>query len=250
MTNPRRHLLIAGAAWVVLSVVSMVLVAGIQILPIVASNEAEVEDRAFVLLTVVAMPVLMLVVVGLVYSALRFRASEDDEEDGPPIHGHRGLQAAWVGLSTLMVIGLFAYGAVGLIEIRGAQDADYVITVAAEQWKWHITYPGYEVDVPELHVPLDQRVRIDITSLDAIHSFWVPAFGIKQDAVPGRTTTIYVTVTEPGSYGGQCAELCGLGHTTMTFPVVAEPMADLIDWLDHQPPPPDDAPPPSGSPPP
>lgn len=235
MPNPRRHLLIAGAAWVVLSVVSMALLAGIQILPTVASREAEIEDAAFVLLTVVAMPVLMLVVVGLVYSALRFRARDDDAEDGPPIHGHTGFQAAWVGVSSLMVLGLFGYGAAGLLDIRGSQQADYEIRVTAEQWKWHVEYPGYDLDLAELHVPLNQRVRVDITSVDVVHSFWVPAFGIKQDALPGRTTTIYLTVTVAGQYGGMCAELCGLGHTTMTLPVVAEPMDQLIDWLNQQP---------------
>ena len=247
MTNPRRHLLIAGAAWVLLSVVGMALLAGVQILPTVASNEADVEDRAFVLLTVVAMPVLMLVVVGLVYSAIRFRARADDEEDGPPIHGHRGFQALWVGVSSVMVVGLFGYGAAGLLEIRGAQNADYEINVTAEQWRWHFEYPGYELDLRELHVPLGERVRLNVTSLDAIHSFWVPAFGVKQDAVPGHVTTIYVTVTAAGDYGGMCAELCGLGHTGMTFPVVAQPMADLTEWLNTQPPP---EPPPSGEPPP
>ena len=82
-------------------------------------------------------------------------------------------------------------------------------------------YPRSEFDLDELHIPVGERVRLEITSIDVIHSFWVPAFGIKQDAVPGRTTTIYVTVTTAGSYGGMCAELCGLGHTTMLFPVVA-----------------------------
>ena len=251
MTNPRRHLLIAGAAWAVLSIISMALVAGIQIMPTVASDEAAAEDRAFVLLTVLAVPVLMLVVVGLLYSALRFRASgPDDEADGPPIHGHRGVQGAWVGLSSILVIGLFAYGANGLLEIRGAQDADFTIQISGEQWKWHFMYPDYGVETQELHVPVGQRIRLEITSIDVIHSFWVPAFGIKQDAVPGRTTTIYLTVTDANHFGGMCAELCGLGHTGMTFPVVAESFDEMDAWLSEQPdhPAPSGEPPPGGSP--
>ena len=248
MTSPRRHLLIAGAAWVVLSVVAMVAVAGIQILPTIASREAEIEDTTFVLLTVLAMPILMLVVVGLIYSALFFRArGPDDTEDGPPVHGHTGFQATWVVVSAGLVLGLFGYGTVGLLDIRGAQEADFVIQVHAEQWKWTFTYPDYEVAAKELHVPVDQRVRLEITSDDVVHSFWVPPFGIKQDAVPGRTTTIYLTVTTAGHYGGMCAELCGLGHTTMTFDTVADSLDEVEAWLASQPPP--EGPPAEGSPP-
>ena len=248
MISPRRHLLIAGAAWVVLSVVAMAVTAGIQILPTVASREAEIEDTTFVLLTVLAMPILMLVVVGLVYSALFFRArGPDDEVDGPPVHGHTGFQTTWVVVSAGLVLGLFGYGANGLLDIRGSQAADFVVQVRAEQWKWHFTYPDYGIETKELHVPLNQRVRVEIQSDDVVHSFWVPPFGIKQDAVPGRTTTIYLTVTTAGHYGGMCAELCGLGHTTMTFDVVAESLDEVEAWLASQPPP--EAPPPEGSPP-
>jgi len=235
MPSPRRHLLTAAAAWAVLSVVSVALVAGIQILPEIASREAQVEDAAFVLLTAAAMPVLMFVLVGLAYSALRFRASDDDDADGPPIHGHGGVQAVWLGVSSLLVLGLFGYGAVGLLEIRGSEPADYVVEVVAEQWAWHFIYPD-GTETKELHVPVDRRVRLDITSDDAIHSLWIPAFGIKQDAVQGRTTYASMTVTQPGTYGGMCAELCGLGHTGMTVTVVAQSMADLEAWLHDQPP--------------
>ena len=240
MTNPRRHLLIAGAAWVLLSVVAMVVMAGVQILPAVASREAEIMDRTMVLLTVAAMPVLMLVVVGGIYSAVRFRARGPMDEDGPPIHGHSGFQVAWVGVSAVLVIGLFGYGAAGLIDIRGAQQADFTVNVIAEQWKWHFRYAN-DGESEELHVPVGERVRLNITSDDAIHSLWVPAFGIKQDAVPGRVTTIFLTVMTPGHYGAMCAELCGLGHTTMTFKVEAQSDEELAQWMDQlepAPPPP------------
>lgn len=231
--SPRRHLLIAGAAWLVASVAGMLLVAGIQVLPEIASHEAEIEDSAFVLLTVVSVPVLMFVVVGMVYSALRFRASGNDDGDGPAIHGHRGVQAGWLIVTFVMVIGLFAYGAIGLVEIRGAQQADYQIHVRAEQWAWHYTYPdGHVAD--ELHLPLGRRVQLLIESDDVIHSLWLPALGVKQDAVPGRVTEAYVTPTVEGTYGGRCAELCGLGHTGMTTTFVVSNQDALEEWLGQQ----------------
>ena len=215
------------------------LVTGMQIIPVIASREAEIEDRAFVLLTAASVPVLMLVVVALVYTALRFRAT-DEVADGPPIHGHAWFQAAWLGISLMLVFGLFVYGAVGLVDIRGAQTADFEVDVRAEQWAWHFKYQATGVVSKELHIPVDRRVRLTIRSDDVIHSFWVPAFGVKQDAVPGRTTEIYMTATQRGTFPGMCAELCGLGHTTMTTTVVVSDLEVLDAWLSQQPP----APPP------
>jgi cytochrome c oxidase subunit 2 len=232
--TPRRHLLTAGAVWIVLSVIGMIVVAGIQIIPVIASREADIENRAFVVLTVASVPVLMFVVVALVYTALRFRAT-DETVDGPPIHGHAGFQGVWLGVSLSLVLFLFAYGAIGLVEIRGAQTADYEVQVEAEQWAWHFEYADKDVDASELRIPVNRRVHLIIKSDDVIHSFWVPAFGVKQDAVPGRPTNIYLTATQTGVFPGMCAELCGLGHTTMLTTVVVSDQAGLDTWLSQQP---------------
>jgi cytochrome c oxidase subunit 2 len=240
--SPRRHLLTAGAIWVALSVLGIALVAGLQIIPVIASREAEIENGAFVMLTVASVPVLMFVVVGLVYAALRFRVSDDraggeaeSPADGPPIHGHTAFQAAWLGISLALVIFLFGYGAFGLIEIRGAQTADFEVQVEAEQWAWHYEYTANGGRSTELHVPVNRRVHLIIKSDDVIHSFWVPAFGVKQDAVPGHPTQIYMTATRTGTFPGMCAELCGLGHTGMTTTVVVSDQAALDTWLSQQP---------------
>jgi cytochrome c oxidase subunit II len=248
--SPRRHLLTAGAIWVVLSVLGIALVAGLQIIPVIASREAEIENGAFVLLTAASVPVLMLVVVALAYTALRFRASDELAEgmaDGPPIHGHTAFQVAWLGISLILVIFLFVYGAIGLIEIRGAQSADFEVQVEAEQWAWHYEYSGTHVNSKVLHIPVDRRVHLILKSDDVIHSFWVPAFGVKQDVVPGHLTQIYMTATQSGTFSGMCAELCGLGHTGMTTTVVVSDQAALDAWLNEQPPEPSNEPPPEPS---
>lgn len=232
--SPRRHLLLAGAIWIVLSAIGIVLVSGMQIIPRIASKEAVIEDDAFVLLTALSVPVLMFVVVGLVYSALRFRAT-DETTEGPPVHGHMGFQGIWVGVSFVLVLVLFVYGAFGLVAIRGDQTADFEVNVQAEQWHWKYEYPATGVTSEELHLPVNKRVHLIINSVDVIHSFWVPAFGVKQDAVPGLTTQIYLTPTDVGTYPGMCAELCGLGHTGMTTTVVVSDQATLDTWLSQQP---------------
>ncbi len=227
---PRRHLLTAGVVWVVLSVVVAALVAGMQIIPTIASREASIQNSAFVVLSVASVPILMLVVVALVYSALRFRA-EGEMVDGPPIHVHVGFQALWLTASLILVLFLFAYGSAGLIDIRGTQEAQFEVNIKAEQWAWHYEYPADQVVADELHVPVGRRVHLRITSVDVIHSFWVPAFGIKQDAVPGRPTDVYLTPTDVGTYSGMCSELCGLGHTTMTTTAVVSDQGELDAWL-------------------
>jgi len=241
-TSPRRHFLIVAAIWAVLSAIGIALVAGMQIMPVIASAEAEIENRAFVLMTVASVPVLLLVVVPMVYAAVRFRARPDDPDgDGPPIHGHRSFERAWVGLSLVAVAGLAAYGSFGILEIRGSEPPVLEVKAIASQWKWQFEYPGTNVKAKELTLPMGQRVRIVITAKDVIHSFSVPAFGVKQDAVPGRETYFNVTPTFTGDYGAQCAELCGTGHTLMIVTVhVLEP-ADFAAWLASEQQMPDDS---------
>jgi cytochrome c oxidase subunit 2 len=228
--SSRRHLVLATIIWAVLSAASMVLVAGIQVLPEIASNEAVVENRTFVLLTVVSMPVLWFVVVGMAYSAIYFRARDGEAGDGPPVHGHTGVQAAWLVVTLVMVIGLFIYGAIGLVEIRGAQEADFEVHVTGQQWEWHFHYAN-GASSTELHLPVNQRTHLVIESIDVIHSLWLPALGVKQDAVPGLVTEAYTTPTVTGSYGGRCAELCGFGHTDMTTTFVIATRDDVNAWL-------------------
>ena len=231
--SPRRHLLIAGTIWIVLSAIGIVLVSGMQIMPRIASKEAVIENDAFVLLSVLSVPVLLFVVVGLAYSAWKFRAT-DQTTDGPPVHEHRGFQAVWVGISFVLVLVLFVYGSLGLVAIRGDQKSDFEVRVEGEQWHWDYYYASGAASA-ELHIPVNTRVHLIIDSGDVIHSFWVPALGVKQDAVPGLITQIYVTATETGTFPGMCAELCGFGHTGMTTTVVVADRAAVDTWISQQP---------------
>jgi len=239
--SPGRHAVIAIAVWAILSAIGILLVVGVQILPEIASKEAEIENSAFVLLTAVSVPVLMFVVVGMAYTAISFRA-RDGADDAPSIEGHARLQVGWLVVTTVMVIGLFIYGAFGLVEIRGAQQADFEVQVHGKQWEWSFDYPAAHVTAKELHIPVGKRVHLIISSSDAIHSLWLPALGVKQDAVPGRPTEAYVTATENGTYSVMCAELCGYGHTVMTTTVTVSDSGELEGWLGQQEPMKEEAP--------
>jgi cytochrome c oxidase subunit 2 len=233
--SARGEALLAAGIWAVLSIAGVAIVLGMHIMPSIASREAEIEDGAFVLLTAASVPVLLAVVVPLVYSAIRFRARRAEGNlDGPPIHGHRAFEVGWVTVSFAAVIGLAAYGSIGLIEIRGDAQAALQVRAVAKQWAWKYEYPGTGVVSKDLVLPVGERVHIVIVAEDVIHSFTVPAFGVKQDAVPGRETHLDVTPTFTGEYGAQCAELCGFGHTSMVTKVrVLEP-AEFAAWLDQE----------------
>lgn len=230
--NGRRHTLIAGGIWLVLSVIGVAVTVGLQIMPVIASREAEIENAAFVLLTAASVPVMLLVVVPMAYAAVRFRAGPAGVAvDGPPLHGHARFELAWVAASCLAVLGLAIYGSIGILDIRGEGSPSVEVMAVASQWKWEFEYPGSGVRSKELVLPVGEKARITIIAKDVIHDFSVPAFGVKMDAVPGRQTHIDVTPTFTGEYGAQCAELCGFGHTRMlTLVRVLEPNA-FRAWL-------------------
>lgn len=232
-TSARRHAALAALLWAVLTLVGVGLVLAFPLFPPPASREGEVIDRAFLVLLLVSVPVFTLVQVVLVYSALRFRAGRDGG-DGPPIAERRALSATWVGVSLVMVLGLAAFGWAGMNELRATQPADLTVRVIGSQFAWRFEYVELGVDSAELRLPKDRLVRLEIASRDVLHSFWVPEFRVKQDAVPGRVIALTMTATEVGEWNVYCAELCGLGHTVMKAPVRVVEQAAFDQWAASQ----------------
>lgn len=229
-TSARRHAVLAALVWAVLTLVGVGLVLAFPLFPRPASREGEVIDHAFLVLLLASVPVFTLVQVVLVYSALRFRAGRDDG-DGPPIAERPALSGAWVGVSLLMVLALAAFGWAGMEELRPARPVDLTVRVVGSQFAWRFEYPELGVGSTELRLPKDRLVRLELSSRDVLHSFWVPEFRVKQDAVPGRTIAITMTATELGEWNLLCAELCGLGHTVMKAPVRVVDQAAFEQWV-------------------
>lgn len=230
----RKHAPIVAVAWVVTTALGLAWALSFSFFPSPAAKEARVIDGAMTFMTALAVPIFALVVVVLVYSALRFRQPGEPTEDGPPIHGNLKLESTWVMVTLGLVLFLAAYGSFGLMELRhNAAHAENTLVVAVEgnRWFWKFHLPQYNVRTTnELVLPVGRSVRFDVTAVDVVHSFWVPAFRVKIDAVPGLVTTVSATPDRVGSYDTdvnfrlQCAELCGLGHGMMVAPVnVVEP---------------------------
>ncbi len=233
---------LAAALWLALTAVGEAAVWNPRIFPGGYAREADVSDSAFRLLMRLAVPVFAFVLAVLVVSVVRHRAKGKPAEDGPPVAGSRAVYALWLAVtSALAVVLIVNPGLVGLSEIRGEAYEDMVVHVQAAQWAWTVTYPDEGVTSrAELVLPVDTRVRFDVTSVDVLHSFWIPAFRMKVDAVPGMTTSVRVTTTRAGSFPDdpglriQCAELCGLNHATMAMPVRVLDEAGFRAWLDEQ----------------
>lgn len=243
--NPKPNVAALVIAWAVLTAAGVALALSVGLFPSPASKEAHIIDGAMTLLTALAVPIFSLVVVLLVYSMLRFRQRGEALEDGPPIRGNLKLELTWVLVTLALVLVLASYGTAGLLEIRHhaaeAAESQLVVQVHGSQWFWEYTYPAYGIRTrEELRLPVGRPVRFEITAADVVHSFWVPAFRTKIDAVPGMTTVVYATPDRTGSFQEdyhfrvQCAELCGVGHGVMANPVVVVEPSQFEAWAAQQ----------------
>ena len=239
--NEPRHLLRAAIIWLVATVVGLAVAwfIGPQLaswgsIPAVASNRASDVDQVLGLFTLLSIPVFMMVVVFGGYAAFTFRSRGRPDRDGPAVRGHMPLQVTWVIISVLLVVFLFGYGLVFYNQIQSvsASASDTVtVNVTGEQWLWDYSYPDYGVQSTTLVVPVGKVVKFNITSIDVQHSFWIPAFAVKQDAVPGQMTHISATPTQIGTYEVRCAELCGVYHSYMETPVQVVTPDFFQSWI-------------------
>ncbi len=161
-----------------------------------------------------------LIMVMMLYAVFVFRRGDDDETDGPHIHGNTRLEIGWTIVPTLVVLGFGVWGAITLNEITRPKPQEMVVNVTGKQWVWSFGYPEQEdILSAELVIPVNRTIVLKMNAEDVIHSFWVPEFRVKQDLVPGRETTLRITPTETGDFALRCAEICGLNHTQMVATV-------------------------------
>jgi cytochrome c oxidase subunit 2 len=137
----------------------------------------------------------------------------------------------WVVIPLAIVMVIFFWGArVYFYIYRPPPDAEDLY-VLGKQWMWKVQHPGGQREINEVHAPLNRPVRLILSSQDVIHSFYVPAFRIKQDVLPGRYTVVWFRATQPGTYHLFCAEYCGTGHSTMVGRVVVLDPQRYQEWL-------------------
>lgn len=199
-----------------------------------ASTAAPKIDDLLTVMIVLSAFVFSLVMVMLFYALWKFKAKPGDESDGEPIHGNTRLEVAWTVIPTIIVLFGGIYSWIVLNDIEAKADNPMTVDVFSQQFAWSFGYPGKDLAFSEgeLHVPVDRQVQFKMHALDVIHSFWVPEWRIKKDAVPGITTTATVTPDKVGTYQLICTELCGFGHAAMRAKVVVESPEDFEKWVD------------------
>ncbi|MGZ3599900.1 MAG: cytochrome c oxidase subunit II [Ktedonobacterales bacterium] len=207
------------------------------ILPPGASDRAGEIDNVMWLFTLLSIPVFALVVVFSFYGAFVFGSRVMPRSDAPSVIISPRLQTIWLVASILLVAFLYVYGLAFLGQVDAKPGSGALqVNVTGEQWLWNYSYPQYgNVYGTTLVLPVNRPVTFTINSIDVQHSFWIPAFGIKQDAVPGETTHVSVTPKQIGDYVVRCAELCGLYHAYMETPVHVVSAEDFDRWVASQP---------------
>jgi cytochrome c oxidase subunit 2 len=199
-----------------------------------ASTASDDIDTLYDVLLIFSVPIFVLVMTIAIYSVVKFRAKPGDTGDGPPIHGNTRLEIFWVTVPFLIVSGLAIYGWIVLDDIEAKQPEEMVVNVTGQQFTWTFDYPQERVKSTDLILAKDRPVDFRIRAKDVIHSFWVPEFRLKSDAVPGLTTKIRLTPNKVGQWQVVCAELCGLGHSTMRQQVRVIEQPEFDSWVQRR----------------
>jgi cytochrome c oxidase subunit 2 len=212
--------------------------------PTGGTQQGQEVSQIYPLIFLIAVGVFVLVEGLLVIIVLRFRRRPTDANLPTQTHGNNLLEVTWTLIPALIVAWMFylTVDGLGKIQTLSASPPAVVVDVTGFQWQWTFDYPnqgnlsftGTGTTGPEMVVPTNESIRIRLHSRDVIHSFYVPLFNYKLDVIPGRVNEFEITVDEPGTYGGQCAEFCGLGHADMFFSVRAVIRADFDAWVTQQ----------------
>ncbi len=209
------------------------------VLPPGASDRSGSINSVLGMFTALSIPVFTMVVVFAIYTVYKNGTRIGPRADGPAVVVNPRLQAVWLIVSLILVGFLYFYGLSFLNEVSASPTGNVLhVSVTGEQWLWDYTYTDSQygnIQSTELYLPVNVPVVFTINSIDVQHSFWVPAFGIKQDAVPGETTSISATPKAIGNYVVRCAELCGIYHAYMETPIHVVSMADFTAWASQQP---------------
>lgn len=231
---------IAGTivAALVATAIGVALSYAIHWFPVQASTQAHNTDTLYHVLVIASVPIFVLVVTVILFSVWHFRMKPGQElEDGPPIHGNTRLEVIWTAIPAMILLGLVSYSFVVLHDNeKKPAGPEMVVEVTGQQFAWTYRYPssvtgGAPLKTTQLYVPENESVHFEIRSVDVIHAFWIPAFRLQIDAVPGITTSYRSTPDRLGSYPVVCNLLCGVGHSLMRSTIHVVTPSAFQTWL-------------------
>jgi cytochrome c oxidase subunit 2 len=194
-----------------------------------ASTMARNVDALYIFLLIVTGMMTLLIFICLAYFAARFRYRPGVRAE--QIEGSTPLEITWSTIPFFIFMVIFAWGAVVYFKDRTPPADSTEVYVVAKQWMWKLEHAEGQREINELHVPVGRDVKLIMTSQDVIHSFFIPAFRIKQDVLPGRYTVAWFRATKPGTYHLFCAEYCGTQHSGMVGDIVVQEPAQYETWM-------------------
>jgi cytochrome c oxidase subunit 2 len=240
-SGSRRSIIGAAIAAMLATAIGIWLSYVIHWFPVAASTQAHNTDTLYHVLVIVSIPIFVLVVTVILYSVWQFRMKPGEElKDGPPIHGNTRLEVLWTALPAVLLAGLVSYSFVVLYNNeKKPAGPEIQVNVIGQQFFWRYEYPpsltgGAPLKTTQLYVPDNESVYFNIRSVDVIHAFWIPAFRLQIDAVPGITTHYRATPDRLGSYPVICNLLCGVGHSLMRSTIHVVRPAVFQTWLKAQ----------------
>ena len=195
-----------------------------------ASNFAPDVDSLMLFISVVTFFFAVGVTVAIIWFFFRYHRKHKDEV-GIPLHGDSRLETLWIVVPLILAMVMFGWGAVIYVDYRHMPPDTLDIYMIAKQWMWKVQQPNGIREINELHVPVGRNVRIILASEDVIHDFFVPAFRVKMDVVPGHYNTLWFRPTKPGRYHFFCSQYCGTNHAIMGGWVTVMEPSNYAAWL-------------------
>jgi cytochrome c oxidase subunit 2 len=202
----------------------------LPLFPQQASIQAGQVDAIYFFMVAVTAFFSLLIAGLIVFFAVKYRRRQDDEV-GAAIHGSLALELMWTIIPFFIAMGMFAWGAKVFFDLYRVPAGAMEIFVVGKQWMWKVQHGSGQREINELHVPVGRPVKLIMGSEDVIHSYYIPAFRVKADVIPGRYNTLWFEATAPGRYHLFCAEYCGTKHSGMIGNIVALAPAEFQAWL-------------------
>jgi cytochrome c oxidase subunit II len=202
----------------------------LPLFPQQASVQAGQVDAIYFFMVAVTAFFSLLIAGLIVFFAVKYRRRSDDEV-GVAIHGSLVLELLWTFIPFFIAMGMFAWGAKVFFDLYRVPAGAMEIFVVGKQWMWKVQHASGQREINELHVPVGRPVKLIMGSEDVIHSYYIPAFRVKADVIPGRYNTLWFQANRPGRYHLFCAEYCGTKHSGMIGSVVALEPAEFQSWL-------------------
>ena len=214
--------------------ISCAILAQLPLFPERASTMAPKIDALFIFLLAVSGLFTLLICALIITFALRYRRKPGRVAATSHVHSNLRLELLWTAIPLVIALSAFAWGATLFVDYAIAPEDARTVYVVGKQWMWKVQHPEGRKEINELHIARGYPVRLTLVSDDVIHSFYVPAFRVKQDALPGRYTSLWFEATRTGEFDLFCAEYCGTNHSKMIGKIVVLEPSDFQKWLAGQ----------------